>query len=258
MPDAAAPPSPAPIPPPAPAGRLRRAAPLIALVCGAIVGAILLGDQLSFEALRENRVALTDWRDANYTLAAISYAALYVAVVAFSLPGALIMTLTGGFLFGLWAGGALTLVSATIGATAIFVAAKSGLGDRLAARMGSSGGTMARLKAGLEANQISFLLLMRLVPAVPFFVANLAPAFFGVGLRTYVWTTFFGIMPGTLVYTWVGAGLGEVFARGEDPDLGLLFEPQVLGPLLGLCALAALPMAIRAIRGRKTDPETLS
>ena len=249
MPDAAA--EPTPTPPANPVGRLRRAAPLIALVCGAVLGAVLLGDRLSFDALRNNREALLAWRDANYALAALSYAALYVAVVAFSLPGALIMTLTGGFLFGLAAGGVLTLIGATIGATMIFVAAKSGLGDRLAARMGASGGTMARLKRGLEANQVSFLLLMRLVPAVPFFVANLAPAFFGVGLRTYVWTTFFGIMPGTLVYTWVGAGLGDVFARGENPDLGLLFEPQVLGPLLGLCALAALPMAIKAIRGRK-------
>lgn len=243
----------APDPAPPPASRLRRAVPLIALVCGAAAGAALLGDRLSFDALRENREALTAWRDANYLLAALGYAALYIAVVAFSLPGALIMTLTGGFLFGLAAGGALTLVAATIGATVIFVAAKTGLGDRLAARMGASGGTMARLKRGLEANQVSFLLLMRLVPAMPFFVANLAPAFFGVRLRTYVWTTFIGIMPGTLVYTWVGAGLGDVFARGEDPDLGLLFAPQVLGPLLGLCALAALPMAIKAIRGRKAS-----
>lgn len=249
MPDAR--PSPDPAPPPGPGGRLRRTAPLIALVCGAVLGAVLLGDRISFDALRENRAALTAWRDANYMLAALGYAGVYIAVVAFSLPGALIMTLTGGFLFGLAAGGALTLIAATIGATAIFVAAKAGLGDRMAARMGASGGTMARLKRGLEANQVSFLLLMRLVPAVPFFVANLAPAFFGVGLRTYVWTTFVGIMPGTLVYTWVGAGLGEVFARGEDPDLGLLFAPHILGPLLGLCALAALPMAIRAIRGRK-------
>jgi uncharacterized membrane protein YdjX (TVP38/TMEM64 family) len=250
----------APVPPPLRASRLRRAAPLIALVCGAIAGAVLLGDRLSFDALRDNREALVAWRDANYLTAALSFAGLYIAVVAFSLPGALIMTLSGGFLFGLWAGGALTLVSATIGATTIFLAAKTGLGDRMAARMGASGGTMARLQAGLEANQVSYLLLMRLVPAMPFFVANLAPAFFGVGLRTYVWTTFFGIMPGTMVYTWVGAGLGEVFARGEDPDLGLLFAPQVLGPLLGLCALAALPIFLKAVRKRKgvADPEALS
>ncbi|MFT6773868.1 MAG: putative membrane protein YdjX (TVP38/TMEM64 family) [Paracoccaceae bacterium] len=244
------------IPAPAPASpmhRLRRAAPLIVLGVGAAAGAIAFGDKLDFATLRDNRDALVTWRDAHYLLAALGYMATYVAVVAFSLPGALIMTLTGGFLFGLTAGGLLTLVGATLGAVAIFLAARSGLGDRLAARMDASGGTMARIKRGIEANQVSFLLLMRLVPAVPFFVANLAPAFFGVPLRIYALTTFFGIMPGTLVYTWVGAGLGEVFARGEDPDLGILFTPNVLGPLAALCALAALPMVIKAVRGR-TSP----
>jgi uncharacterized membrane protein YdjX (TVP38/TMEM64 family) len=91
---------------------------------------------------------------------------------------------------------------------------------------------------------------MRLVPAVPFFLANLIPAALGVSLGRFAFTTFFGIMPGGLVYTWVGAGLGEVFEKGETPNLGLLFEPQILGPILGLCALAALPIVIRAF-GKK-------
>jgi uncharacterized membrane protein YdjX (TVP38/TMEM64 family) len=86
---------------------------------------------------------------------------------------------------------------------------------------------------------------------VPFFVAHLAPACLGVGLRTYVLTTFFGIIPGTLVYAWIGAGLSEVFARGERPDLGLIFDPVVLGPLLALAALAALPIVVRAVRGSR-------
>jgi uncharacterized membrane protein YdjX (TVP38/TMEM64 family) len=90
--------------------------------------------------------------------------------------------------------------------------------------------------------------LMRLVPVFPFFVANLAPAFLGVGLRNFALTTFFGIIPGGLVYTSIGAGLGEVFARGETPDLGLLFEPAVIGPILGLAALAALPILIKLLR----------
>jgi uncharacterized membrane protein YdjX (TVP38/TMEM64 family) len=89
---------------------------------------------------------------------------------------------------------------------------------------------------------------MRLVPVVPFFVANLIPAFVGVGLGKYVVTTFLGILPGGIVYTWVGAGLGEVFARGETPDLGLIFEPYVLGPILGLAALALLPVLLKRLR----------
>ena len=96
------------------------------------------------------------------------------------------------------------------------------------------------------------LFLMRLVPAIPFFAAHLLPALVGVSLRNYVVTTFFGIMPGSAVYTWVGAGLGEVFARGETPNLGIFFEPHIIGPILGLCALAALPMIIKAVRGKAT------
>ncbi len=92
---------------------------------------------------------------------------------------------------------------------------------------------------------------MRLVPAIPFFVANLAPAFLGVKLRNFVLTTLFGIIPGTAVFSWIGAGLGEVFERGETPDLGLIFDPMIMGPILGLAALAALPIVIRALRGRK-------
>lgn len=236
-----------------PPSALRRWGPLALLAVGAAAGWWLFGDALSFETLRDNREALAAWRDANYALAAGAYVLAYVLVVAFSLPGALVMTLTGGFLFGLVAGSLLTVTGATIGATAIFLAAKTSFGESLRAKMDASGGTLARIRKGLEENELSYLFLMRLVPAVPFFVANLAPAVFGVGLRNYVLTTFFGIMPGTIVYTWVGAGLGEVFDRGGTPDLGLLFEPHIIGPLVGLCLLAALPIALKAIRGAKSE-----
>lgn len=244
----AAPPPAAARPGPARRSALRRWGPLAALAVAAAGAWWAFGDLLSFEALSRHREALTAWRDAHYALAAASFMAAYVAVVAFSLPGAIWMTLAGGFLFGLWPGGPMIVVSATLGAAAIFTAARTGLGDRLAGRLDAAGGAFARIRRGIEANQISFLLLMRLVPAVPFFLANLAPAFLGVRTRTFLWTTFVGIIPGTLVYTWVGSGLGAVFDRGEAPDLGLIFEPQILGPLLGLCALAALPMVLKLIR----------
>lgn len=221
--------------------------PLV-LIAGAATLGFLYRDLFSFETLAENREALIAWRDGSYVLAALVYMLAYVLVVAFSLPGALIMTLTGGFLFGLVAGSLLTVVGATTGAVAIFLAARLGLGDTLAAKMEAGKGTMARIRDGLRENEISYLFLMRLVPAIPFFVANLAPALVGVKLRNYVLTTFFGIMPGTIVYTWVGAGLGEVFARGETPDLGIFFEWHILGPVLGLCALSALPIVIKALR----------
>ncbi len=228
----------------------RRWWPLAVIVAGAAVAWWLFGDRLSFETLRENREALLDWRDRNWALAAAVYFVGYAAAVAFSLPGALAMTLTGGFLFGLVWGTLLTLFAATLGAAGIFLAAKTSLGDRLGTKLEGRGGWMARLRRGVEENQVPVLLLMRLVPAVPFFLANLAPAFLGVALPTFAWTTFVGIAPGTAVYTWVGDGLGAVFEAGGTPDLGLIFEPQILGPLLALCGLAALPMVLKAWKGK--------
>ena len=117
--------------------------------------------------------------------------------------------------------------------------------------MEASDGTVRRIKDGIDKNQWSMLFLIRLVPAVPFFVANLVPALVAVPLSRFAITTFLGIIPGALVYTSVGAGLGGVFERGETPDLGIIFEPQILLPILGLCALAALPIIIKAVRGKK-------
>ena len=229
---------------------LRRAIPLLIIAAGSALGLFIFGDFLSFEALRDNRDALLAWRDQNYLTAALAYMLAYIIVVAFSLPGATVMTLTGGFLFGLAAGTGLSVVAATTGAVCIFLAARAGLGDALHARLNaqSGEGMLARIEKGLHENEISYLFLMRLVPVIPFFIANLAPAFLGVSLRNFVLTTFFGIIPGGLVYTSIGAGLSEVFARGETPDLGLLFEPVVIGPILGLAALAALPILIKLIR----------
>lgn len=224
---------------------LRRILPLITILVVAGIGFFTLGDYLSFDTLRDNREALLAWRDANFALAVLGFMAAYVAIVAFSLPGAAVASLTGGFLFGVYTGSLVNVGSATIGAVLIFLAARYGLGAHLAKKMDASEGAVKSFQQGLKENEISYLFLMRLVPAVPFFLANLIPALVGVSLRNFVFTTFFGIIPGGVVYTWVGAGLGEVFARGETPNLGIIFEPQILGPILGLAALAALPIVLK-------------
>jgi len=234
---------------PSPNGLMRRL-PLIAIVIVALVGAFTLRDYLSFETLAENREALIGFRDANYFATALVFVAAYVLIVAFSLPGATVATLTGGFLFGVFPGALFNVISATIGATAIFAAARWGLGEKLAAKMEHSEGAVKKIKDGIDENQWSVLFLIRLVPAVPFFVANLVPALVGVPLYRFVISTFLGIIPGGVVYTSVGAGLGDVFARGETPNLGIILEPQILLPILGLCALAALPMVLKLFRKR--------
>lgn len=230
---------------------IARRIPLVTIIVVAVLGAFFLRDYLTFDTLKENREALLAFRDANFVLTVLAFIVAYILIVAFSLPGATIATLTGGFLFATFPGALFNILAATIGATAIFMAARWGLGEKLSAKMDSSGGSVKKIKSAIDDNQWEALFLIRLVPAVPFFMANLIPALVGVPLFRFAVTTFFGIIPGTVVYTSVGAGLGEVFARGETPNLGIIFEPAILLPILGLSALAALPILLKALRGKK-------
>lgn len=229
---------------------LVRRLPLIGLVVIAVGGALLLRDKLTFAMLAEHHDMLLAYRDSHYFWSAIAFMAGYAVLVALSLPGATVATLTGGFLFGLFPGVLFNVLAATVGAVAVFSAVRAGAGQETAARIAAKGGAPARLQAALQDNEWSVLLLMRLVPAVPFFLANLIPAFVGVRSDRFAITTFLGIIPGGLVFTSVGSGLGEVFARGETPDLDDLFTPGVIGPILGLAALSALPIVIKMLRKR--------
>lgn len=213
----------------------------LALILGALALAYALGlhRYLSFEVLAENRAQLLTWTESNRALALALYMLAYIAVVALSLPGGAVATLTGGFLFGTWLGGLVAVLAATMGATLLFLAARTALGDVLRDKAGPG---LRKLEEGFERDALSYLLVLRLVPAFPFFLVNLAPAFLGVKLRAYLIGTFFGIMPGTFVFASVGAGLGAVFDRGERPDLSIVLTPPVLLPLLALAALSLVPV----------------
>ncbi|MFN3846232.1 MAG: TVP38/TMEM64 family protein [Paracoccaceae bacterium] len=230
--------------------RWLRRLPFLLIVLTAIIGAFTLRDQLSFDALAQHRDTLLGFRDANFFLTSLAFLTGYVIIVAFSLPGATIATLTGGLLFGLFPGVFYNVGAATLGAVGVFLAARAGFGADVAARITERGGAAARLQQGLRENEWSALLIMRLVPAVPFFIANLLPAFVGTSLLRFGLTTFFGIMPGTFVFTSVGAGLGEVFARGDTPDLSIIFSLPVLAPIIGLAALSALPIVVKRFQKR--------
>ena len=228
-----------------------RKLPILVVLGVAVVGAVTLRDQLSFAALADHRDQLLALRDAHFVWTALAFVLAYIVIVAFSLPGATIATLTGGFLFGIFPGVVFNVLGATIGAVAVFLAARSGFGAAMAARIEGRGGAVARLQSSLRENEWSVLLLMRLVPAVPFFLANLIPAFVGTRLWPFAVTTFLGIIPAGFVFTSVGAGLGEVFEQGGTPDLSIIFSAKVLIPILGLAALAALPMVIKAVQKRR-------
>lgn len=228
--------------------RITRMIPLLAILTAAVLGYVFLRDVLSFQSLADNRQTLEAFRDDNYLATVAVFMIAYVFIVGLSLPGATIITLTGGFLFSTFPGVFFNVIAATIGATGIFLAAKSGFGDRMAARMEASSGRLNRIKEELDTNQWSILFIIRLVPIIPFFVGNLLPAMVGVPLHRFVISTFIGIIPGGLVYTSVGAGLGAVLDRGETPNFGIIFEPQIILPLLGLALLSSLPIVLRRFK----------
>ena len=204
----------------------------------------LLKDWLGLETLALYHERLATFTAQHFSLTVCLFVLSYAVLVALSLPSALVASLTGGFLFGLYLGTLLNVAAASLGAMALFWAVKAGFGARLAQQITTKGGNVARLQAGLLAHEWSVLFMIRLVPAVPFFVANIVPALVGVRFHRFALSTMLGILPGAAVYTSVGAGLSEVFAAGQSPDLSIIFAPHILVPILGLAGLAALPLVM--------------
>jgi len=231
-----------------PTSTLLRWLPLACLLGGlAAFFALGLDAYVNFATLARHRAELLRWVQANALLAPLVYIVVYIAAVGFSLPGGVLLTLTGGFLFGPIFGALCAIVGATGGATAVYLAARTALGDRLRAQAGTA---LQRMQDGFRRDAFSYLLVLRLVPLFPFFLVNIVPAFAGVPTRIYVLATFIGIIPGTFVFASVGNGLGAVFDAGQTPDLGLLAKPEILLPLIGLALLALIPVGYRYWKGR--------
>jgi uncharacterized membrane protein YdjX (TVP38/TMEM64 family) len=203
-----------------------------------------LGEFLSLETLARHRGALSGFVAANGLLAGVVYVAVYAAAVAVSVPGAVILTLAGGFLFGALIGTTLAVAGATIGATGVFLLARVLFGENALDRFGAPA---QRLADAIRRNAGSYLLVLRLVPLFPFFLVNLVPAFVGVRLPVYMATTFAGIIPATAVFSLTGAGLGGILDAGGTLDLRSVLSPEILAGLLGLAALslAAIPLKNR-------------
>lgn len=229
--------------------RMRRLLPL-AILIAALVAFFAFGlqDWIDLDLLRRHRLVLAEQVRNNYLLSLVAYVAIYALAVAVSVPGATVLTIAGGFLFGQVVGCAAGVVAATTGAAALFLAARTALGEPLRARAGP---WMARLQRGFAENALSYLLFLRLVPVFPFFAVNLVPAFLGVKLRTYLLGTFLGIIPGTFVYAAVGAGLGVLFDAGAAVSAADVLSPQIVVALAGLALLALLPVAYKKWVGRK-------
>jgi uncharacterized membrane protein YdjX (TVP38/TMEM64 family) len=243
----------APLPEPKKAATspVRRFLPLaILLGAAAMFFALDLDRYVSFETLRAHRAELLAFVDRHPVLAPLVFMLVYAVAIALSVPGGAILTITGGFLFGTLATTLYVVVAATLGATAVFLIARTALGDTLRTKAGPR---IRRMEEGFQENALSYLLVLRLIPIFPFWLVNIVPAFLGVGLGTYVIGTFVGIIPGSFVYASVGNGLGAVFDAGGTPDLGIIFNPEILTPILGLAVLALLPVAYRKFKSGWTN-----
>ena len=203
---------------------------------------------ISWQVIALHYGQITSYADANILVAALGFLLLYAVAVAFSLPIALPLTLTGGAVFG-WLAVALVLVGATAGAGVVFIAARTAFADIARRRAGPF---MARLEDGFNRDAFSYLLALRLIPAAPFWVINIVPALTRMPFRSYLAATFIGIAPGTAVFVSVGRGLDHVLAAGRTPDLEILGSPAILGPLVALGLLALMPIAWKRIKARRT------
>lgn len=225
---------------------LKRFGPLAIIALG--IGAFYvldLGQYLSFASLKEHRHTLRAFVEQNLLTAVFLYMAAYVVVVALSLPGGAPMTIAGGFLFGSLLGTAQVVVAATIGATLLFLTARLALGDVLKKKAGP---WVKRMESGFAENALSYLLVLRLVPLFPFFVVNLVPAFLNVSTRVYIFGTFFGIIPGTFVFTSIGSGIGSVFDSGQEFSAKGILTTEVIIALAGLATLALIPVVYKKLK----------
>lgn len=200
-----------------------------------------LGRFLSLEALKANRDQLLAFTDANYSAAVILFILLYIAVTGLSLPGAVILTLAGGFLFGSVPATLYVNIGATAGATLAFLAARYVLRDWVEQKFGK---WLESLQQGFAKNAFSYLMTLRLIPLFPFFVVNLVSGLTRVSVGTYVAATALGIIPGSFVYAYAGRQLGTINSLKE------IASPRVLGAFVLLGALALLPILYRRLSAK--------
>ncbi|WP_018234987.1 TVP38/TMEM64 family protein [Ensifer sp. BR816] len=237
-------------------GRTRslwRVVPLALLLAGGVAAyALGLQDHISLSALVRHQEALSLHVDAHPVRSGLAFFVVYVAAVVFSIPAASVLTIAAGFLFGPFLGGMVAVFAATLGSSLLFLAARGVLGDLLRKRAGRF---LERLADGFRRNAFLYLLVLRLAPIFPFFIVNIAPAFFDVKLRTFVAATLIGIVPATFAYAWLGCELDDVIARagesGHALSLSDFATKEISLALLALALFAALPLAYRLIKSHR-------
>lgn len=229
---------------------VKRVVPVVILV--ALLAAFFTTDlknYASYTWLQDNYLILMAFVEQNLILAVILYIVGYAVIVAASLPAATLVTLLGGFLFGWFFGTIFTVIGATVGATILFQVARTSFGEPLRKKVQPYIGKMEK---GFREDEFHYLMFLRLMPAFPFFVVNLVPAFLGVSLRMFVITTFIGIIPGTSIFNFIGSGLGDILASGEAFDPAKAASPEILIGLAGLAVVSLAPIVWKKIKARRS------
>lgn len=208
-----------------------------------------LGELFTYEKLKNQRATLVKFVSEYPVYSSVIFIIIYIISTALSVPGGSFLSIIGGFLFPQPLSTLFVVFGATVGATFIFLAAKTAFGETMKEKAGPM---LNKMRKGFLENSASYLLFLRLVPAFPFWLVNLAPAFFSVKLSTFVWTTFIGIIPGAFVFTQTGAGLGSIFDSSEELSIETIFTTDSKIALLALALFALLPIIIKKLRKEKS------
>lgn len=227
----------------------------IVVVVITVIGIFTMGfdSYLSLGALRDNRELIASWYQDHQLTTVVLFVLTYTLVVALSLPGAMWMTLAGGFIFGTLQATIYVVVSATLGASIVFILTKFCMADFFKAKTGKA---LEKLEVGFKSNALSYLLFLRLVPVFPFWLVNLAPPLLGVPVQTFIIGTAIGIIPGTTVFCWVGSGLGVALDAGDTLDpLETLLRPEIISPIVGLGILSLIPLLHKKFKKPLLKPE---
>ena len=220
---------------------MRRFLPIVLLVAFVLAGFVLVHG-IGWDSLARHQNELMDLVTRHPIATAALYLITYVLTAALSLPQAALLTAAGGLLFGSILGCLLTITGATLGASILLLVVRSAFAKTLNRHRDR---VPAYVQQRLARDGFSYLLALRLLPLVPFWIVNLAAAVAGIRLVVFVPATLLGIAPASFIISSIGAGLGSILAEGRTPDLSVLFSAKILLPLIGLALLSLLPALFR-------------
>ena len=219
-----------------------RLAILVVIVAGifSLIRFTVVGDYLNLQMLQENKEILKGFVERNYLASVLVFIAAYIVIVALSVPGAMWLSIAGGFFFGVIFATIYINIGATIGATLVFLAARFFLGEMVQNKYGDR---LSKFNEEVETNGGNYLITLRLIPVFPFWMINLFAGVTRIKPRTFIWTTSLGIIPGSAVYAYAGYAINDI-GEGGIPK-------NIIFALLLLAALSAVPLAVKKIRARK-------